>query len=383
VKPRHLAVCAFGPYAGLTVLPLQDLLDHGLFLITGDTGAGKTTIFDAIAFALYGEPSGSTRTTETLRSDFASPDMKTFVELTFTHRELPYVVRRNPRYERPKKSGEGTTIENADAVLTLPDGSVVTGSSRVTERITELLGIDCSQFKQIAMIAQGEFLDLLLADSKDRAGIFRRIFNTAFYQQVQDQLKLQEKELKGQCESLGSSLRQSMNGISLDPDSAVHDELRTLIEQNSPHAAGQVLSLLHQQIGLDDRLAAVGKQRRDAVTKSLSDQSVRISQAESVNKRFKDLEQARTRIQSLDLEKDAFERLAVAVEKAEKARYQVWPLQIQADRERQATTDLKAEIDRLTATRRRETRYQKEYQAHRPCPLLQRNRHDSTHRRDR
>jgi exonuclease SbcC len=226
---------------------------------------------------------------------------------------------------------------------------VFTGSSRVTERITELLGIDCSQFKQIAMIAQGEFLDLLLADSKDRAGIFRRIFNTSFYQQVQDQLKLQEKELKGQCESLGSSLRQSMNGISLDPDSAVHDELWTLIEQNSPHAAGQVLSLLHQQIGLDDRLAAVGKQRRDAVTKSLSDQSVRISQAESVNKRFKDLEQARTRIQSLDLEKDAFERLAVAVEKAEKARYQVWPLQIQADRERQATTDLKAEIDRLTA----------------------------------
>lgn len=349
MKPRHLTVSAFGPYAGLTELPLRDLLDHGLFLITGDTGAGKTTIFDAIAFALYGEPSGSTRTTETLRSDFASPDVRTFVELTFTHRGLSYVVRRNPRYERPKKSGEGSTIENADAVLTLPDGTVVTGSSRVTERITALLGIDCSQFKQIAMIAQGEFLDLLLADSKDRAGIFRRIFNTSLYQQVQEQLKLQEKELKNQCDSLGNSLRQSMNGISLDPESADHDELLTLIGQNSPHVAGQVLAKLHEQIQLDDRLAKDGLLHLKAVAQSLSEQSVRISQAESVNRRFQDLNLARTRIQQLDQEKDAIERLAVAVEKAEKARYQVWPLQTQSDRERKAAADLKTEIERLNA----------------------------------
>lgn len=349
MKPRHLTVSAFGPYAGLTELPLQDLLDHGLFLITGDTGAGKTTIFDAIAFALYGEPSGSTRTTETLRSDFASPDVRTFVELTFTHRGLSYVVRRNPRYERPKKSGEGSTIENADAVLTLPDGTVVTGSSRVTDRITALLGIDCSQFKQIAMIAQGEFLDLLLADSKDRAGIFRRIFNTSLYQQVQEQLKLQEKELKNLCESLSSSLRQSMNGISLDPESADHDELLTLIGQNSPHVAGQVLALLHRQIERDDRLAKDGKTHLKVVAQSLSDQSVRISQAEAVNQRFQDLNLARTRIQQLDQEKDAIERMVVAVEKAEKARYQVWPLQTQADRERQIAVDLKSEITRLSA----------------------------------
>ena len=155
MKPLHVTMSAFGPYAGKTELDLQTFGGQGLFLITGDTGAGKTTIFDAIAFALYGEASGDIRTTDTMRSDFAEPEMKTYVELTFLHRQKTYRVIRNPRYLRPKKSGEGTTAENADAVLEMPDGTVITGFRDVTAKITDLLGINYKQFKQIAMLAQG------------------------------------------------------------------------------------------------------------------------------------------------------------------------------------------------------------------------------------
>ena len=121
---------AFGPYANKVELDLKAFGGHGLFLITGDTGAGKTTIFDAVAFALFGEASGFTRTVDTLRSDFADPTTKTYVELSFLHKNQTYFVSRIPRYERPKKNGDGVTTENADATLKLPNGDVVTGFSR-------------------------------------------------------------------------------------------------------------------------------------------------------------------------------------------------------------------------------------------------------------
>jgi DNA repair protein SbcC/Rad50 len=146
MKPLNLVISAFGPYAGRVELPLRELGSGGLFLICGDTGAGKTTIFDAISFALFGEVSGSTRTVDTLRSNFASPQTKTFVELLFSHAGKEYRILRNPRYRRPKKNGSGETIENANAVLTMPDGSVKTGSTRVTQEINHLLGIDHRQF---------------------------------------------------------------------------------------------------------------------------------------------------------------------------------------------------------------------------------------------
>ena len=206
MKPLEITVSAFGPYAKSVQIPLSKLGEQGIFLITGDTGAGKTTLFDAICFALFGEVSGSNREVDSLRSDFASPSTKTFVDLTFSHRGETYRILRNPAYLRPKKSGEGTTKETADATLWYPDGNVVSGAEKVKKAAETLLGIDAKQFKQIAMIAQGEFLKLLYADSVERGAIFRRVFHTDFYLAFQKKLKELEKENRAAFEDSGKRL---------------------------------------------------------------------------------------------------------------------------------------------------------------------------------
>ncbi len=188
---------AFGPYAGRCEVDFTKLGGRGLFLITGDTGAGKTTIFDGISYALFGEASGSRRGGEGLRSDFAPPEAETFVSLAFEHRGQRYLVRRSPEYARPKRRGEGTTRQPAAAELTYPDGRVVAKVGEVTRCIEELLRLNHRQFSQICMLAQGEFLRLLLAGSDERAEIFRRIFDTGIYRRIQQELAARTKEQGG------------------------------------------------------------------------------------------------------------------------------------------------------------------------------------------
>ncbi len=174
MRPITLTMSAFGPYSGKTVLALDKLGGEGLYLITGDTGAGKTTIFDALTYALYGEASGSSRDAAMFRSKYAAPETPTYVELTFLCRGETYTVRRSPEYERPAKRGGGTTTQKADAVLTYPDGRVVTKTRDVTNAVCGIIGIDRDQFTQVAMIAQGDFLKLLLAPTEQRIAIFRQ-----------------------------------------------------------------------------------------------------------------------------------------------------------------------------------------------------------------
>lgn len=220
MRPERLTMCAFGPYAGRVEVPFSEFGTHGIYLITGDTGAGKTTIFDGIVFALYGEASGDVRRPDMLRSDFAEASVKTYVELEFTCRGRRYKVVRNPEYMRPKTRGEGMTKEAADASLTCPDGRVVTGNRQTTKAVTELLGIDRSQFVQIAMIAQGDFLKLLLAGTEERGRIFRRIFNTDCYVTFQKELKRRLLETKRGWDELQRSVRQYADGILLPPEEA-------------------------------------------------------------------------------------------------------------------------------------------------------------------
>ena len=155
MKPILLKMCAFGPYAKETVVDFEKLGNSGIFLLTGDTGAGKTTVFDALCYALYGEASGQERDAKSFRSDYAAQKDDTYVEFTFEHNRHKYRIRRNPEYERPKKSGTGTTKQIGDAALEDMDTQQVwTGISTVKEKVEQLIGLTRNQFSQTVMIAQ-------------------------------------------------------------------------------------------------------------------------------------------------------------------------------------------------------------------------------------
>ncbi|MBD7910857.1 MULTISPECIES: AAA family ATPase [Clostridium] len=204
MRPLKLIISAFGPYAKEEVIDFQLLNGKNIFLITGSTGAGKTTIFDAISYALFGEASGSARENDSLRSDFSAADRLTFVELDFELRGQKYHIRRIPQQLKPKVKGEGFTTQSSEAELILPDGKVKTGNNNVSNKINELLGINKEQFKQIVMLPQGEFKKLLLADSKEREIIFRKIFGTYTYEKIQtllyDRARIIYKELESSKE---------------------------------------------------------------------------------------------------------------------------------------------------------------------------------------
>ena len=243
MRPVLLKLSAFGPYAGETVIPFGELGSRGIYLITGDTGAGKTFLFDAIVYALYGEASGSARETSMLRSKYAGLETSTYVTLEFLYHGQHYVITRKPEYMRPAKRGDHMVRNAAEAVLSYPDGHVMTGSKDVTAAVTMLLGIDRSQFTQIAMIAQGDFLRLLYAKTGERSNIFRDIFHTGSYLTLQDRLKDESNMLRRQCEDYDNRIDQYKEGILWEeeqrPDA---EELRTtqdVLSELSACMAGQ------------------------------------------------------------------------------------------------------------------------------------------------
>jgi len=228
MRPTKLTLSAFGPYADAVTLDMNLLGEQGLYLITGTTGAGKTSIFDAITYALYDKPSGDIRDDSMLRSKYADPGTETFVELEFVCRGKPYKIRRSPEYERPKKNGTGTTTQSARAVLTYPDGSIVDRNKKeVASRIEEILGIDRTQFLQIAMIAQGDFLKLLLAGTEDRKAIFRRIFKTYTFEKIQTRLKEETKRTYAQLTDLRRRMEENTKNIICDPDHVLYNVTET------------------------------------------------------------------------------------------------------------------------------------------------------------
>jgi len=226
MRPLKLTVAGFGPYAGTQELDFTLLGNSGLYLITGDTGAGKTTIFDAITFALFGEASGDNRSADMLRSKYTQAEDPTFVELTFAYNGKEYTVRRNPEYERAKTRGTGTTKQAADAQLTYPDGHVVTKLKEVDKAIRDIIGLSREQFAQVAMISQGDFRKLLQADTKERQKIFRDIFGTGLYVILQDQLKSKTAEVRGQREQASASIKQYIEGIVCHEDSPLAIDTR-------------------------------------------------------------------------------------------------------------------------------------------------------------
>lgn len=212
MKPINIEMSAFGPYKEKIEIDFTKLGERGIFLITGDTGAGKTTIFDAMVFALFGEVSGSNRQVASIRSDFSEASTKTYVTLKFSHKGKIYTIHRTPPYERPKKNGEGLTKNIADAWIEYED-KTITGIGDVNEKVEEILGINAKQFKQISMLAQGEFLKILFAESKDRTEIFRRIFDTDIYSNITFKLRNKRKESEEQLSSLKTAFITNSKNI--------------------------------------------------------------------------------------------------------------------------------------------------------------------------
>lgn len=253
MKPVKLTISAFGPYANTVEIPFSDFGGKGIFLITGDTGAGKTTVFDAITFALYGKTSGGVRTPSMLRSDFAKEDIATFVKLSFVYRDEEYEIIRNPAYERAKKRGVGFATEGAGATLTLPNKKVITGVDSVTNYIKELLGIDHNQFTQIAMIAQGDFLKLLLASSEDRGKIFRKIFNTSIYETFAQQLKAMFLKENNNYKEEKTKILQYIKDIKCDENSAYNNKLLELKAKEDIYSTSEVAKCLENIINEENK----------------------------------------------------------------------------------------------------------------------------------
>lgn len=224
MKPLKLVMSAFGSYAGQEVLDFEDI-QQGIFLITGDTGAGKTTIFDGITYALYDETSGGCRDGNMMRSQYAADETETFVEYTFLYRDEIYKVRRNPEYMRPGKrrnaDGSPRIVKELNKVeLILPDGSVFMGRKRETDqKIAEIIGLDADQFRQVAMIAQGDFLKLLHAESRERKMIFSKIFHTRIYWRIQELLKTRAKELYGYLEDTRKLCQREVDSVQCERES--------------------------------------------------------------------------------------------------------------------------------------------------------------------
>lgn len=250
MRPVKLVMSAFGPYAGLETIDFEELGREGLYLITGDTGAGKTTIFDAIVFALYGEASDQNRDRNMLRSAYAEMGTDTFVELTFRYRNRDYRIRRNPQYERPSKRGSGFTKQSPGAVMTFPEGRIVTGETNVTAEVIGLLGLDKNQFMQVAMIAQGDFLKLLLADTPARKKILSSIFRTQNYDRLEQELKNEAREAWKRCDDYQKSILKYVSDVdpSVDEETAVFWKEEILTGRKTTE---EILALVERMIESD------------------------------------------------------------------------------------------------------------------------------------
>lgn len=311
MRPIRLEMSAFGSYAEKTVIDFSKIA-NGLFLITGDTGAGKTTIFDAITYALYGQTSGGKRDGNMMRSQYASEDCETYVEFVFQYRNENYTIRRNPEYMRvgKRKNADGSLkyVKEAPKVeLTMPDGMVFTGKKKETDlKITEIMGMDAEQFTQIAMIAQGDFLKLLHAESKERRKIFSRIFQTRYYYQIQESLKKQALDLYYKLQAGIDEYRKEMGRAELPDHGEMHREWSVLKGMEIP-SYEESQKILEQAIGILQAREADEAKQYDAKKAELDELNGTIQKDMIVNRLLDALGQAEKEKVELESQKERFE----------------------------------------------------------------------------
>ena len=310
MRPIKLTMNAFGPFVNQAEIDFSRIDHDGIFLVTGQTGAGKTTIFDAISFALYGSASGSTRESDTFRSDFASPKEETYVEFTFELNQEHYTIRRSPKYLR-----EGYKTENKhQATLTLPNGEIIDGLAEVEAQVMRIIGLSESQFRQIVMIAQGEFTKLLFAESKVKEVIFRKIFSTEIYNQITEELKSRSSALKIEMSNKEAALDEIYNGLLVSHD----PELESLLAQKRKQAS-LILAKLTTLNEADSEKQKEFKKTLDLLEKNIHRQISTIEQCKAVNNDFAEREQLQKRLDELLVQGTVIGELSAKIEQAQRA----------------------------------------------------------------
>lgn len=331
MKPIKLMISAFGPYSEtMPEINFELFEERGLFLITGDTGAGKTTIFDAICYALYGETSGSYRGTKNLRSEYARPEVESYVDFYFSHQGKEYHVYRQPEYQRAKQRGEGIVLQPERAEFYCEADTPIEGTKAVNHAVQELLHIDAKQFKQIAMIAQGEFRELLNADTKVRTEILRTIFMTVGYQKIEYKLKDRKDAGYAGKVSTEQSILQYFHEATASKDSAYAEVLSDL----QTKAAGskstwnleEMTDILGQLMEEDKRISEEKQKELVAASKELDTKKAALAIAHTNNEQIRRYEALLTEEKELEEERPAITALEQLIAKQITATREVKPL---------------------------------------------------------
>lgn len=378
MKPVRLVMSAFGSYAGREEIDFSGM-QNGLFLITGDTGSGKTTIFDAITYALYDRTSGGNRDGNMMRSQYAREDTDTYVIYTFLYQGQEYTIRRNPEYLRLGKrryaDGSPRYVREASKVeLTLPDGSVYRGKKRETDqKIVEIMGLDAGQFTQIAMIAQGDFLKLLLAESKERKKIFSRIFQTGICYRVQEELKKNAGRLYRSLEENLDRVKTEMKRAEWEACQEEQKIRWSLLLQEDIPVKDAILEELNLIIKSYDSLEKLRKKELDAMQKELDHQREKRREAELVNAVFDSYKAVCEQEADWEQRREACLQIERSLELAKKAD-KVWSAEaeyLRSGRQKEQITeeldvlkgkiaDGRKELEELQAeTQKKEQEYQK------------------------
>jgi exonuclease SbcC len=351
MKPIKLLISAFGPYAGkMPEIDFTQFEDRGLFLISGDTGAGKTMLFDAICFALYGTTSGTYRDTRNLRSEYAKDTDESYVDFYFSHQGKEYHVWRQPAYERKKQRGLGVITEKEKAVFYESGKVPIEGLTQVNIAVRELLHINEKQFKQIAMIAQGEFRDLLNARTEQRTEILRTIFMTDGYKNIEYKLKDRMDASYKRKVRAEESIVQYFGDVSADAQDAVYEELNELKERarrsGSAWNLEEMLNLLERLINEDKAKLKQVNAKLKLAEKELDANKNALATAQTNNRfidRLQELQKERT---ALEERKQEIEQITAVLQKQKAATREVYPLYMTWKQKAGELSDTQNQIER-------------------------------------
>ena len=314
MKPIRLIMSAWGPYADKVEVDFTKLTQGSLFLITGPTGAGKTTIFDGITYALYGDVSGQNREKTSVRSDFANPDIDTYVDFTFSHKGEVYHIVRSPKYERKKKRGDGVTTSLETALLEREGQPPVTSVQEVTRKVTELLGLNYAQFKQIVMIAQGEFLNLLFASSSDKVEIFRNLFKTEIYDRINKVLGDKSRKLGQSISEIRHRIDETMAGIHVLDSELLQEEIRS----EHPNYE-RIFELLQDEIrSIDQKIVETGK-KLELTDQIYQQKSLELNKGTEHNKNVACLEEKKLELIELEKRREKIQGIEGELQRAKTA----------------------------------------------------------------